>query len=273
MQALPNISKCAPQADNDNEYAVAWVDQLSSGRRAGRGVLLTGNHADNGSFEASTEKSRLGVPFELPVSALNYPSLKLFNAFYFHLKSRKQKPHLSTYQAFFYPLDGISNWNRLYGRTGLYQHQSVIPEDAASAVIPQMLAATREAGQSSFLTVLKRFGDVASPGIMSFPRAGYTLTVDFPNRGARTLGPAGTPRQYDDRCGRAGQSLQGPTHEFRSVQSRISGMARTREGARSRIQLQFLGANCTGRWNCLMHQILTMCLGSFQRSFAMHSTN
>ncbi|RCW86187.1 FAD-binding oxidoreductase [Phyllobacterium bourgognense] len=185
--SLAEYFEMAPQADNDNEYAVAWVDQLSSGRRAGRGVLLTGNHADNGSFEASTEESRLGVPFELPISALNYPSLKLFNAAYFHFKGRKREPHLSTYQTFFYPLDSVSNWNRLYGRTGLYQHQSVIPEDAASAVVPQMLAATREAGQSSFLTVLKRFGNVASPGIMSFPRAGYTLTVDFPNRGARTL--------------------------------------------------------------------------------------
>ena len=185
--SLAEYFEMAPQADNDNEYAVAWVDQLSSGRSAGRGVLLTGNHANNGNFEATTEESRLGVPFDLPISALNYPSLKLFNAAYYHLKGRKQKPHLSNYQTFFYPLDQVSNWNRLYGKAGLYQHQSVIPENLAPRVVPQMLAATREAGQSSFLTVLKRFDNVASPGMMSFPQAGYTLTVDFPNRGARTL--------------------------------------------------------------------------------------
>jgi FAD/FMN-containing dehydrogenase len=175
------------QADADNEYAVAWVDQLASGANAGRGVLISGNHADNGNFMVSTRPGRLNVPFDLPISALNYPSLKLFNAAYYNLKGRQQKPHLSGYQSFFYPLDQVLNWNRLYGRAGLFQHQSVIPEDAAPSVIPDMLKATRDAGQSSFLTVLKRFGAVQSPGILSFPQAGYTLTVDFPNRGSRTL--------------------------------------------------------------------------------------
>ncbi|CAN7380132.1 FAD-binding oxidoreductase [Phyllobacterium sp. LjRoot231] len=185
--SLDEYFDLAPQADNDNEYAVAWVDQLSSGNRAGRGVLITGNHAGNGNFEARTKESKVGVPFDLPISALNYPSLKLFNAAYYHLKGRKQEPHLCGYQSFFYPLDQVSNWNRLYGKAGLYQHQSAIPEECARVVIPQMLAATREARQNSFLTVLKRFGNAASPGMMSFPQAGYTLTVDFPNHGARTL--------------------------------------------------------------------------------------
>ncbi len=185
--SLDEYFDLAPQADNDNEYAVAWVDQLSSGNKIGRGVLITGNHADNGNFEVRTEESRLGVPFDLPISALNYPSLKLFNAAYYHLKGRKHEPHLCGYQSFFYPLDQVLNWNRLYGKAGLYQHQSAVPEESAHVVIPQMLAATREARQNSFLTVLKRFGNGASPGIMSFPQVGYTLTVDFPNRGTRTL--------------------------------------------------------------------------------------
>ena len=190
IQAFASLDEyfdLAPQADIDNEYAVAWVDQLQAGASAGRGVLITGNHADNGNFKVGTKASRLGVPFDLPVSALNRPSLRLFNGAYYHLKGRKHEPHLCDYQTFFYPLDQISNWNRLYGRRGLYQHQSVIPEEQARLVIPQMLAATREAGQNSFLTVLKRFGAITSPGFMSFPRPGYTLTVDFPNRGARTL--------------------------------------------------------------------------------------
>ncbi|TXR50970.1 FAD-binding oxidoreductase [Phyllobacterium endophyticum] len=187
FSSLAEYFQMAQRADEDNEYAVGWIDQLSSGRNAGRGILITGNHADNGNFTAATKKSRLGVPFELPVSALNYPSLKLFNAAYFLLKSRRQAPHLSSYQTFFYPLDQVSNWNRLYGRAGLYQHQSLIPEELAPSVVPQMLHATRQAGQHSFLTVLKRFGSMASPGVLSFPQAGYTLTVDFPNRGTRTL--------------------------------------------------------------------------------------
>jgi FAD/FMN-containing dehydrogenase len=177
----------AAKADEDNEYAVAWVDQLSGGRSAGRGVLLTGNHADNGNFDISTGTTRFRVPVNLPFSALNFPSLKLFNAAYYHRKGSRTDTGLTGYVPFFYPLDQVRNWNRLYGRAGLYQHQSVIPEMNARETFAAMLAATRQAGQNSFLTVLKRFGAVASPGILSFPRAGYTLTLDFPNRGRKTL--------------------------------------------------------------------------------------
>ncbi|SDN98140.1 FAD-binding oxidoreductase [Phyllobacterium sp. OV277] len=173
----------APKADEENEYVVAWVDQLSSGR----GILLTGNHADNGNFDISAGRTRFGVPVDLPVSALNFPSLKLFNTAYYHRKGSKTDTGLTGYSPFFYPLDQVKNWNRLYGRAGLYQHQSVIPEASARETIALMLELTRQAGQNSFLTVLKRFGAIASPGLLSFPRAGYTLTLDFPNRGQKTL--------------------------------------------------------------------------------------
>jgi FAD/FMN-containing dehydrogenase len=89
-------------------------------------------------------------------------------------------------RGFFFPLDSVAGWNRFYGPGGLFQHQSVVPEEAARAAIPALLARARERGQGSFLTVLKRFGAVASPGLLSFPRPGYTLTLDFPNRGPRT---------------------------------------------------------------------------------------
>ncbi|KRA95537.1 FAD-linked oxidase [Devosia sp. Root685] len=174
----------AEGADAANEYAVAWVDQLS---RSNRGVLLTGNHADNGNFKTARSATRLSVPFEMPFSMLNGLSLTAFNFAYFHAKARKSNKTLSGYGSFFYPLDAVGNWNRLYGPKGLFQHQSVIPFEAARAIIPQMLEASREAGQASFLTVLKRFGAVASPGTLSFPRPGYTLTMDFSNRGASTL--------------------------------------------------------------------------------------
>ena len=130
---------------------------------------------------------RCASPFELPFSALNRASLTLFNSAYFHVNRRKCAPHLAGYGPFFYPLDGVRDWNRLYGPAGLYQHQSIIPFEAARAVVPAMLEASRKAGLSSFLTVLKRFGDVRSPGLLSFPRPGYTLTMDFANRGASTL--------------------------------------------------------------------------------------
>lgn len=177
----------AEAADAVNEHAVAWIDQLATGRRQGRGLLITGNHAEYGSRTASTAGGRLGVPFQLPVSILNRPFLRLFNEAYHWTKGRARGRHVSGYQNFFFPLDGVADWNRLYGPRGLYQHQSVVPENEARRAVPALLAAARQAGHGSFLTVLKRFGHVASPGLLSFPRPGYTLTLDFPNRGAATL--------------------------------------------------------------------------------------
>ncbi|MBL8581104.1 MAG: FAD-binding protein, partial [Rhizobiaceae bacterium] len=95
-------------------------------------------------------------------------------------------------------------WNRLYGPRGLYQHQSVIPDDVARNVVPAMIEAAREAGQGSFLTVLKRFGSIRSPGILSFPRPGHTLTLDFPNRGRATLA---LMRRLDEMATEAGGAL------------------------------------------------------------------
>lgn len=191
-QAIPfrNLSDyfdLAEAIDRDNEYAVAWIDQLASGARAGRGVLLAGNHAEEGARQATTPGRRLAVPFQPPLNVLNRPFLTLFNAAYHRAKTRSAARRVTAYQSFFFPLDGVRDWNRLYGPRGLFQHQSAVPLEAARSAIPELLATTREAGQGSFLTVLKRFGDVASPGVLSFPRPGYTLTLDFPNRGTATL--------------------------------------------------------------------------------------
>ncbi|MBX3569154.1 MAG: FAD-binding oxidoreductase [Rhizobiaceae bacterium] len=177
----------AEEADRDNEYAVAWIDQLAGGRAAGRGLLLTGNHAQRGQSVAPARAGGRSVPFQPPINVLNRPFLKAFNAAYRWSRSRNPAPQPASCEKFFFPLDGVRNWNRLYGPRGLFQHQSVIPLDAARHTVPVLLHAAREAGQGSFLTVLKRFGDLRSPGMISFPRPGYTLTLDFPNGGAATL--------------------------------------------------------------------------------------
>lgn len=176
----------AETADLLNEYAVAWIDQLAGGRHVGRGLLLTGNHAPHGAHKADRARARFSVPFQPPVTVLNKPFLKLFNAAYRWKKGKATRPHRTSHQGFFFPLDSVGNWNRLYGPNGLYQHQSVIGPDAAREAIPALLEATRRSGQGSFLTVLKRFGSHRSPAIMSFARPGYTLTLDFPNRGRST---------------------------------------------------------------------------------------
>lgn len=175
----------AEQADATNEYAVAWIDQLASGAGAGRGLLFTGNHVE-GPFKPHG-RAKLMVPFTPPISALNGLSVRAFNTLYRFAKGRKSGVNTTHYNPFFYPLDGVASWNRLYGPHGLHQHQSIIPFDAARRIIPQLLQVSRDAGQASFLTVLKRFGSLRSPGILSFARPGYTLTLDFPHRGEKTL--------------------------------------------------------------------------------------
>lgn len=177
----------AEAADQANEYAVAWIDQLAGGHGRGRGLLFTGNHAEHGSHIAARSGSRFSVPVQPPFNVLNRPFLTVFNAAYRWKKGKSPAPRQAGYQGFFFPLDGVRDWNRLYGPRGLFQHQSVMPEANARRAVPALLDAARRAGQGSFLTVLKRFGNVRSPGLLSFPRPGYTLTLDFPNQGEKTL--------------------------------------------------------------------------------------
>lgn len=175
------------EADLANEYAVAWIDQMARKKSAGRGLLMTGNHAEQGSLAAASPGRAIRVPFELPFNVLNPPVLRVFNKGYHVMRGLSQGPHRSPYQRFFFQLDAVGCWNRLYGPRGFFQHQSVVPEETARHAVPALLETAEKAGQGSFLSVLKRFGSVRSPGIVSFPRPGYTLTMDFPNRGPSTL--------------------------------------------------------------------------------------
>lgn len=178
----------AGSVDEENEYSVAWIDQLASGRSAGRGLLIAGNHAAGGdAMKVRRLPFRPRVPFRPPVSVIGRPFLKLFNGAYYWRKGASAEKHRTGAGNFFFPLDGVRDWNRLYGPRGLFQHQCVIPEDAARTAVAELLRIARDAGEGSFLTVLKRFGRTASPGLLSFPRPGYTLTLDFPNRGEKTL--------------------------------------------------------------------------------------
>lgn len=196
----------AEMADAENEYAVAWLDQL----HGERGIVMTANHADSGDYAAKPHAPKLAVPVDLPFNVLNAWSLRAFNTVFHTAKARGAGHRKRTsWQSYFYPLDAVGKWNRLYGPKGLFQHQSVIPFDEARSIVPALLQASRDAGEVSFLTVLKRFGDVASPGLMSFPQPGYTLTLDFPNRGqstrtlldlldAITMGAGGRVNPYKD---------------------------------------------------------------------------
>jgi FAD/FMN-containing dehydrogenase len=187
--SLDEFMQLCAESDQDYEYTVAWVDCLASGRRLGRGIFMRGNHnqAPEYAHRKLPRRLPLAVPFDLPSFTLNKWTLKAFNTLYDHKQLKKRVFKVVPYEPFFYPLDAIHNWNRMYGRRGFFQYQCVVPYDQGYDVMKEILQRISRAGQGSFLAVLKKFGDVRSPGMLSFPRPGLTLALDFANQGAKTL--------------------------------------------------------------------------------------
>lgn len=177
---LAEFFRLSAELDHQHEYSVAWVDCLAKGVNTGRGVFIVGDHARFGSLEVE-RGSRLKMPLTPPVSLINNLSLKAFNSLYWRAHPEKRTARRSAYEPFFYPLDRILHWNRIYGRNGFQQYQCVIPDANAESAMGELLNAIAESGQGSFLAVLKRCGDIASPGLLSFPLPGTSLALDFPN--------------------------------------------------------------------------------------------
>ena len=178
--SLAEFFTLSAKLDPLHEYGVAWVDCLATGAHAGRGIYMVGDHARIGELE-SKPRRKLAVPFVFPVSAVNNVTLRAFNAAYYTMHKSGQQQSRTGYDPFFYPLDGILHWNRIYGKRGFQQFQCVIPERQAEPAIEALLAAIARSGSGSFLAVLKRCGNIVSPGKMSFPMAGTSLALDFPN--------------------------------------------------------------------------------------------
>ncbi|MGH8419457.1 MAG: FAD-binding oxidoreductase [Pseudomonas sp.] len=176
---LTEFFALSDELDNKHEYSVAWVDCLAKGAETGRGVFIVGDHAQYGSLEVG-RRAKLSVPLTPPVSLINKLSLSAFNNLYWRVHPSQRKTGRSAYEPFFYPLDRILHWNRIYGRRGFQQYQCVIPTANAEAAMAELLRAIADAGQGSFLAVLKRCGDVRSPGLLSFPMPGTSLALDFP---------------------------------------------------------------------------------------------
>lgn len=186
MERFGNLGEffsLSAELDPQHEYSVAWIDCLAKGTAAGRGVFFVGDHARYGSLDTGSPK-KLNVPLTPPVSLINNLSLRGFNEAYWRRHPRIRTPMRSNYEPFFYPLDKILNWNRIYGRKGFQQYQCVIPDANAAAAVPELLGAIADSGQGSFLAVLKRCGDAVSPGLLSFPMPGTSLALDFPNTGS-----------------------------------------------------------------------------------------
>jgi FAD/FMN-containing dehydrogenase len=174
--------------DDAWEYTVAWVDCLAGGRRLGRGVYLRGDHAAvDGPPVSAVDGTRLDIPVEAPAGMVNRLTMRLFNEAYYRRQLRRHDRLTVPYAPFFFPLDAVGNWTRLYGPGGFLQYQCVVPDAPGGAPIRTLFQRISRSAEPACLGVLKRFGAARSPGWLSFPRPGLTLAVDFPFRGSRTL--------------------------------------------------------------------------------------
>jgi decaprenylphospho-beta-D-ribofuranose 2-oxidase len=171
------------------EYSVAWIDSLARGSALGRSVLMRANPLPAEALPAGAARdplavharTRLRVPVEMPASVLSPLTVRAFNAAYYHSHGRRREVPVH-YDPFFFPLDRVGDWNRLYGRAGFHQFQCVVPAAGGHAPLVRILEALTQSGAGSFLAVLKRMGPADPAPMLSFPMHGYTLALDLANR-------------------------------------------------------------------------------------------
>lgn len=202
FQNIQSFFDLAHASEEKFEYTVAWIDCLAREKNSGRGIFIRGNHADESRVQQSPPKmkTKLTIPSYFPNAFLNPLSIRLFNSLYFHQQSAKKEPKMMPYDQFFFPLDSVKNWNKIYGRRGFLQYQFVLPQQHAF-YLHDILKTIALAKQGSFLAVLKTFGPMTSPGLMSFPMHGVTLALDIPYRGMETLNLLNTLDAMIVECG------------------------------------------------------------------------
>ena len=191
FEGLKEFHALAQQSQNAWEYTVAWLEGVGQRRRLPHGIFMRANHvlaSWTSPPPVPSMRPRFAVPITPPFSLFNRHTSRAVNFLYAReLAGRQAVRRIAPYEEVFYPLDAVGDWNRLFGRRGFFQYQCVIPAPAAEDAIMEVFAAITAADEYAVLTVLKTFGDVPSPGMLSFPCEGTTIGLDFPNRGARTL--------------------------------------------------------------------------------------
>jgi FAD/FMN-containing dehydrogenase len=171
------------RANSHAECTMAWMDCVSTGKNFARGIFMQGDHSEAPEPLTLSKEPWLFLPLDLPEFMLNRYSVGLFNTLYYNKQLGKEKNGLVDYEPFFYPLDKLLHWNRMYGKSGLLQFQCVLPWEADQQMgMVKILKAIAASGLASFLVVIKVFGDIPSPGMLSFPAPGITLALDFPIR-------------------------------------------------------------------------------------------
>jgi decaprenylphospho-beta-D-ribofuranose 2-oxidase len=191
---LEGVMAAMKERDHEYKYSVAWVDCMTRGAHMGRAILTRANHATASDLDQVTLKApkpaKLFVPFDAPSGLLNPLSVRAFNELWFRSAPKLQENEAQELPTFFHPLDGVRDWNRLYGKRGFVQYQFCVPDDAHETIVAA-IARLSSSGVASFLAVLKRFGP-ANPGPLSFPLPGWTLALDLP------VGPHALPEVLDD---------------------------------------------------------------------------
>lgn len=171
----------------DWTYNVAWIDCLQTGKNLGRSILMRGEHALRAELPAKSSENLLKlkkkmmptVPFYFPGFVLNAFTVRLFNLLYFGKQRAKAVKNFVDYETFFYPLDVVNDWNKIYGKSGFIQYQMVIPKEHGKEGMKKILETIAKSGNGSFLAVLKLFGKDNPLAYNSFPKEGYTLALDF----------------------------------------------------------------------------------------------
>lgn len=180
---IDEFFELSERLDSLHEYSVAWIDCHSRGAALGRGIFMAGDHSTDGPLKFS-QRRKLTVPFMLPFPFFNRFTLGAFNELYYRKQQRGEVKAKVSCDAYFYPLDSLLEWNRIYGRSGFQQYQCVVPSKSARDATRDILQTIAQSGTGSFLAVLKRCGDLRSPGLLSFPLEGTSLALDFPQSDA-----------------------------------------------------------------------------------------
>ena len=165
------------QKHKDNPYSVAWIDCLAKGDKLGKCLLMLGDFSNDGDLNYK-QKKKINIPFFFPSFALNNFTVKAFNWLYYGKVIKVVSTQKVDLDQFFYPLDAIRNWNRIYGKNGFTQYQFILPLDASYEGLEEILQAISDSGKGSFLAVLKLYGK-ANDNYLSFPIEGYSLAWDF----------------------------------------------------------------------------------------------
>ena len=168
-------------------YNVAWIDCLQTGKNLGRSIMLRGEHAFKHELPTKFKEhslrikkgNGLAIPFYFPNFVLNNLSVKLFNLLFYYKQTKKELKNFVHYEPYFYPLDILNDWNKIYGKKGFIQYQMVIPKENGKEGMRKILDTIAKSGNGSFLAVLKLFGKTNPEAYNSFPQEGYTLALDF----------------------------------------------------------------------------------------------